>query len=70
MQAYKTPKTRQGAMRQYDALIRSYQQDFAGGGAFGWDWQTFNVNSPDRCRRAKELLMLARELPSHNRRRR
>lgn len=58
------PKSKEGALRQYDALIRSYRRDFAGGGAYGFDWVTFAANSPDRYARAQLLASLFKTLPS------
>jgi hypothetical protein len=60
----KAPKTREGALRQFYAVIASYKRDFGGGGSFGWDWPTFRLNCPDRCNRARELLTLAKTLPA------
>ncbi len=34
------PKSKEGALRQYDAILRSYRRDFAGGGSFGFDFPT------------------------------
>lgn len=58
------PKSKEGAARQFDSLIRSYRRDFAGGGAFGFDWPTFRLNSPERYERARELSRLFASLPS------
>ena len=60
------PKSREGAERQYDALIRAYRRDFAGGGAFGFDWPTFAANAPEQYARARELIRLAKSLPSRH----
>jgi hypothetical protein len=57
------PKSKQGCQRQIDAILRSYQRDFAGGGAFGFDWPTFRANSPGRYARVRELQKLFVELP-------
>ena len=46
------PKSKQGCARQIDAVLRSYRRDFAGGGVFGYDWPTFQLNSPERYARA------------------
>ena len=56
------PKSAAGAQRQYNAIVRAYQRDFADGGAFGFDWPTFHANSPERAARARHLLDLYREL--------
>ena len=52
------PKSKAGCERQIDALLRSYQRDFAGGGAFGFDWPTFRANSPERYERIRALQSL------------
>lgn len=57
------PKTKAGCERQINALIRSYTRDFAGGGAFGYDWPTFRANSPERYARVRALQDLYVELP-------
>jgi hypothetical protein len=57
------PKSKQGCVRQVDAILRSYRRDFAGGGAFGYDWPTFRLNSPDRYERVRALQNLWHELP-------
>ena len=60
----KQPKTKEGALRQADAVYRSYLRDFAGGGLLGFDWHTFRINSPDRYERVRALIALSKELPS------
>ena len=57
------PKSKQGCARQIDAVLRAYRRDFAGGDAFGYDWPTFRLNSPDRYERVRALQKLAIELP-------
>ena len=57
------PKSKQGCIRQINALLNSYQRDFSGGGAFGWDWPTFRLNSPERHERVRALQKLHAELP-------
>lgn len=59
----KPPKTKRGANRQYNALIRRYHAMFDGGGMFGWDWPTFRLNWPEGYARAKELIALSKALP-------
>jgi hypothetical protein len=43
---YMMPKSKRGARRQYDALMRKYRRDYAGGGSFGFDWPTLRANAP------------------------
>ena len=57
------PKTKNGCVRQINAVLRSYQRDFSGGGSFGYDWTTFRINSPKRYARVRELQKLCMELP-------
>lgn len=57
------PKSKEGCARQIDAVLRSYQRDFSGGGSFGYDWPTFRLNSPERYERVRALQNLAIELP-------
>lgn len=60
----KAPKTKQGAERQAMALLNKYRRDYAGGGAFGFDWPTLRVNSPDTYTRFQELKALHAALPN------
>jgi hypothetical protein len=39
------PRSRAGAVRQYNAALRAYVRAFDGGGAFGYDWPTMRSNS-------------------------
>ena len=39
-------------------VINAYNRNFAGGGAFGWDWPTFHLNDPERCAEARRLIEL------------
>ena len=57
------PKSKEGCARQIDSLINSYRRDFAGGGAFGFDWSTMRLNSPEHYDRIRALQKLAGELP-------
>ena len=61
------PRTKEGAFRQYNALINAYRRDFAGGGLFGFDWPTFRMNDPERYARVQELRALFPSLPSRKR---
>ena len=56
-------KSKQGCERRINALIRAYQINFSGGGAFGWDWPTFKINDPDRFNQVHTLQKLWMELP-------
>ena len=58
------PKSKEGALRQYDANLNAYRRDFAGGGSFGFDWPTMRLNAPERYERAQHLASLFKTLPS------
>jgi hypothetical protein len=58
----RAPKTRAGAERQYDAVIRAYKRAFDGGGMFGWDWRTFEINWQEGYAKAQRLAQLANTL--------
>ncbi|NBU79672.1 MAG: hypothetical protein EBS50_11495 [Sphingomonadaceae bacterium] len=58
------PKTKEGAQRQIDAILRSYARDYSGGGLFGFDMPTMRVNSPEKFKRYQVLHTLYITLPS------
>jgi hypothetical protein len=58
----RAPKTRAGAERQYNAVIRAYKHAFDGGGMFGWDWRTFEINWQEGYAKAQRLAHLANTL--------
>jgi hypothetical protein len=43
-----TIKSKRGAIRRYDAIIRQCYRDLAGGTQFGIDMPTIRVTFPDR----------------------
>lgn len=43
---FKMPKTRRGACRQKDAILRSAYRALRGGTQYGMDWPTFKANFP------------------------
>jgi hypothetical protein len=57
------PKSKRGAYRQYCALLRAYKHAFAGGGAFGWDWPTLRLNSPEAYAKLRALIAVYPQLP-------
>ena len=57
------PKSKAGCDRQLNALLNSYFKDYSTGGAYGFDWRTFKINSPERYERARALQDLYCELP-------
>lgn len=62
----KAPHSREGALRAYDATLRRYMRDYAGGGAYGYDWPTMRAQAPETYARLRELIVLARTLPSRH----
>jgi hypothetical protein len=57
------PKSKRGAYRQYRALLRAYKRAFDGGGAFGWDWPTLRLNSPETYTKIEALRAVYTQLP-------
>jgi hypothetical protein len=57
-------RTREGAARRYNALLRAYRIAFAGGGMFGFDWPTLRANDPVTYRKLRILGRLSNTLPS------
>ncbi len=51
----KYPKSRAGAARQIDTLIRRYTRVYAGGGMFGFDWPTMRAQEPEIYQRIRQL---------------
>jgi hypothetical protein len=58
------PKSKRGALRQYNALINACQRDFAGGLVYGMDWPTIRNTFPERYARIQELKAMYEGLPS------
>ena len=50
-----TVRTRRGAWRRYNAIIRQCYRDCAGGLTFGLDWPTLRIHWPDRYAELKAL---------------
>lgn len=42
----KPPRSKRGAARQHDALLRRYMRAYTGGGMFGFDSRTMAVQEP------------------------
>jgi len=59
----RAPRTKRGAQRQYNAILRAYKIAFAGGGTFGWDSRTFHANWPEAWEKVDELIHLSQVLP-------
>lgn len=60
---YKMPKTKRGADRQYDSILRAYRRTYASGGMFGFDWPTFRLNAPDAFAHIREMQRAYENLP-------
>jgi hypothetical protein len=60
----KDPKTKRGALRQYDAIMRACRRDLAGGLSFGMDWPTLRSTFPERYQRLKTLEEMYKDLPA------
>lgn len=59
----RAPRTKQGAERQAQALIRKWRRNLAGGLSFGLDWPTVAAAFPDDYARFQELKALYKTLP-------
>lgn len=64
---YKMPKSREGAYRQYDAIIRAYKRTYSGGGMFGMDMDTFYYQAPEAYRHVKAIQAAYLDLPGRER---
>ncbi len=60
---YKMPKTKRGADRCYDTVMRAYRRTYAGGGIFGFDWPTFRLNAPEAFAFVREMQRAYDRLP-------
>lgn len=58
------PKTKRGAVRQYNAIIAACRRDLAGGLSFGMDWPTLRVSFPERYARIQYLKSIYKDLPA------
>lgn len=56
-----TIRTKRGAYRRYNAIIRACYRDNAGGNQYGIDWPTLRVTWPDR---AAEITAIRAMLPN------
>lgn len=60
---FNAPQSKQGAARQFWAVIARYRRDFAGGGAFGFDMPTLAANAPAIHARLRALQAAYEVLP-------
>jgi hypothetical protein len=56
-------KTKQGAIRRYDAILRRCRRDMAGGLTFGMDWPTLRITFPDRYAELQDIRARFDSLP-------
>ena len=61
---YKMPKTKPGALLQYDSIWRAYRRTYAGGGMFRFDWPTFRMNAPNAYAHIQAVRASFAELPN------
>lgn len=59
----KLPKSKRGAVRQYNILLNAYKRAFDGGGMFGFDWPTMRANDPDTYAKIQALKTIYKGLP-------
>ena len=57
-------RTKRGAIRRYNAIIRKYRRDFAGGGMFGFDLPTMRSNCPEAYAEIQALRDIYPKLPA------
>jgi hypothetical protein len=57
-------KSKRGAIRRYDAIIRQCYRDLAGGTSFGIDMPTLRVTFPERYAEIMALKALFASLPA------
>jgi hypothetical protein len=59
-----TIRTKRGALRRYNAIIRQCYRDGAGGTQYGIDWPTLRVTWPDRYAELQALKAAFANLPN------
>lgn len=57
-------KSKRGALRRYDAIIRQCNRDAAGGTQYGIDWPTLRVLWPERFAEIQALRAMFAGLPA------
>ena len=58
-----TIRTKRGALRRYNAILRQCFKDMAGGLQFGMDWPTLRITFPERYAEIQELRAAFANLP-------
>lgn len=56
-------KTKRGAIRRYNAIIRKCYADMRGGTQYGVDWPTLAVTWPDRAAEILTIKAMFKNLP-------
>jgi hypothetical protein len=59
----KTIRSKRGAIRRYNAIIKQCYKDAKGGLAYGLDWPTLYATWPDRAKEIIEIEAQLRSLP-------
>ena len=59
----RTIRTKRGAYRRYNAIIRQCYRDAAGGTQYGIDWPTLLVTWPDRAAEITAIRAMFPNLP-------
>ena len=58
-----TVKSKRGALRRYNAIIRAIYRDLRGGTSYGVDWPTIRVTFPERYAELQALHAVWSSLP-------
>ena len=59
----KLPKSKRGATRQYNAIMRKCRKSMAGGLSYGMDWPTMRVTFPDEYAHIRKIYEIYKDLP-------
>jgi hypothetical protein len=64
MRQYTMPRSKRGAHRQYDSIMRQCRRDMAGGLAYGLDWPTLRATFPERYAHLQAMNAAYSNLPA------
>lgn len=58
-------RTKRGALRQYNAILRAYKRDYPDGGMLGFDWpqKSVRANDPQRYEQLRRIRAIYGSLP-------
>ena len=59
-----TIRTKRGALRRYNAILRQCFKDMAGGLQFGLDWPTLRITRPEIYAHLKSMSAAYNDLPN------